>query len=156
MKLLKHITSELDRAMVSNIRNNIEHKRDKFPEKNEIEIVCTVVGETLKMMEDAGICPLIYHYSGETSDHYNRKATFLKNYRGGEIIINERLEHMGCGLPGTSNPIIIVPSLHIGDSLEQLRFNYIETSDYVELWKDYPKRKTRITPEEQSEITGRE
>ncbi len=37
--------------------------------------------------------------------------------------------------------MIVVPSMHIGDSCEPVLFSYEELSDYSLTWRDYPRRR---------------
>jgi hypothetical protein len=148
ISFLREITTELEKAQVCDVRNRIEHRRLDFPNKAEIERACRAIEETVSKMEAAGICPLIYLYAGMTIDLYRRRFVKLRDYRGREIEIVAPSQYEACNLPSALQPQIVVPWMHIGDSLELLRFRFEETSDYVEMWRDYPKTITRIPSDE--------
>jgi hypothetical protein len=141
--LLRKITFTLETSQVHNIRNRIEHRRPDFPSYDEIKNACDIVKTIMADMETAGVCPLIYLYAGTNADQYGRDVVTFKDYREREIKINPQSEYLSCGLPSIHTPQIIVPWLHIGDSLELLRFQYEEISDYRKMWRGYPKRRTQ-------------
>ena len=71
----------------------------------------------------------------------------LSDYRGREIAFYEPSQYDAAGLPSLYQPLIIVPGLRIGDSLESIRFVFREASEYVRTWSDYPKRRRRTFDE---------
>lgn len=151
ISLLKEFTTTLERSQVCDIRNRLEHGRRDFPNQEEIERVCSAVSGTLSKMEATGVCPLIHLYAGRTVDHYGRGTITFKDYIGRETTVKLPSQYSVCGLPSSHEPQIIVPSMHIGDSAELLRFEFEETSEYVQMWKDYPKRRPRVPSEEMKE-----
>lgn len=142
--LLREITATLETAQVCSIRNRLEHRRKDFPTQAEIERACSAVADTVSNMEAAGLCPLIYLYAGRTVDQYGRSVVMFKDYRGREIPVRRPSQYDLCGLPSLRRPQIIVACMHIGDSSELLRFKFEEISDYVEMWRGYPKRRPRV------------
>ena len=144
ISLLQKITAKLEKADVCSIRNRIEHRRKDCPIQEEIEIACSAIKEMVNETELAGVCPLICLEAGMTVDEYNRIVMKLKDYRGR---IFEVIQPSWSALP-VDQPIIVLPCMHVGDSIELVRFKFEETSEYVELWLDYPKSKTRVSPEE--------
>lgn len=146
--LLKEITAMLEKSQICDIRNRIEHKRKDFPNQEEIINACNMVKDTLSKIENEGICPSIYFLSKKTGDNYGRGTVEFKDYKGREIVIQTPSNCRGCRLPSILHPQIIVPCIHIGDSYEIMRFKFQESSDYVKMWEQYPKRKLRITPKE--------
>jgi hypothetical protein len=140
--LLREITGVFESCDVSNVRNRIEHKRADFPNQDEIERACGSVGAIVKKMEDWGICPTVYLYAGESTDKYGRVVVKLNDYRGKTIEIERPSQFNPVGLPSLREPHIVVPSMHIGDSFELLRFRFEETSDYTEILRTFPKRRS--------------
>jgi len=151
LRLLREITARLEKSQVCNIRNRIEHRRPDFPNQEEIERACVGVADTVNKMEAAGVCPLIYLYTGRTVDQYGRGLLIFKDYKAREITISQPSLYRVCRLPSIRRPQIIVPCMHINDSFELLRFQFEETSDYVEIWRDYPKRIPRVPSKEREE-----
>jgi len=146
--LLREISATLETCQICNIRNRLEHRRPDFPNQEEVERACGAVSETVNKMETSGVCPLIYLYAGKIVDQYGRGVTIFKNYRGGKIAINEPSQYRLCRLPSFKQPQIIVPWMHIGNSVELMRFQFEEISDYVKMWREYPKRRPQVPSEE--------
>ena len=141
INLLHHVTDTLEASQICDIRNRLEHKREDFPNQQEIIDVCEAVKGVINKMEESGISPLIYFYSGKTTDEYNRGASTFRNYRGREIRINIPTQLSACRLPPISAPLIICPLMRIGGTTMPMRFQYEEISEYTKMWHDYPKRR---------------
>jgi hypothetical protein len=142
LELLTEITTTMETSNIANIRNRIEHKRPDFPTQEEIEDACSILINIIGKMEVAGLCPSIYLYAGGEIDSYTRGYLIFKDYKGREIRIARQSRHNFCSLPSIKRPLLIVPWIHIGDSAEVIYFEIEESSDYVNMWKDYPKRRT--------------
>ena len=154
IELLREITGRLEKYQVCDIRNRIEHRRPDFPSREEIEAACGAVADAINKMETAGVCPLIYLYTGRTTDQYRRSLVTFKDYKSREITIRQPSQYRLCGLPSIQVPQVIVPWMHIGDSFELMRFQFEETSDYVKMWQEYPKRRLQAPVEELKEDFG--
>lgn len=139
--LLHRIYATLEGSQICDIRNRLEHKRTDFPNQEEIQASCEAVKSIIIEMEESGIVPLIYFYSGQTIDEYLRGATSFRNYRGREIKINIPTQLDACNLPHLTVPLVICPLINIGDTTEPMRFQCEEMSEYKKMWYDYPKRR---------------
>lgn len=148
IKNLIEVASELERSNVCNVRNRIEHRRVNFPNGDEIKETCNIVAKIINKMETLGICPIVYIYKAYKVDQFGRGIVFLEDYKGRKFDVRLPGQFMMLGMPSSRSPQIIVPSLHVGESADFLRFSFKESSDYVDLWKDYPKRRTRLGPEQ--------
>jgi len=144
MVLLANVTTTLEAAQVHGIRNRLEHKRPGFPSREEIVEACNAAADTVKEMETSGLSPLVFLYSGAASDRYGRATVTLEDYRGRKIEVRRPSQHTLCGLPHLEIPQIVVPSMHVGDSSEPMRFAYMESSEYADLWRGYPKRRSHL------------
>lgn len=152
INLLMEVARELDSSNVCGVRNRIEHRRVDFPNRDEIKESCDTVAQIIRKMEKVGICPMVYVYREYRVDQFSRGVAFLEDYRGGKFELRVPGQLMFSHLPSPTETQIIVPCLHLGESADVLRFSFEEGSDYVDLWKDYPKRRTRLS----SEIKKRE
>lgn len=143
LDLLKEVASSLSRANVSNIRNRIEHPREKkeFPCRDEIKRMCEVISNVIKDLIDFGLCPSVFWSTEIHVDSYDRRFTTCKDCRNREIELIISPQHNYCRFPNTSNPLVIVPGVHVGDSGELMRFHFEETSSYTEMWKNFPRKK---------------
>jgi len=146
--LLENITATLEASQVHSVRNRIDHPRPDFPNQAEIEKACAAVAGIVEPMEVAGICPLLYLYSGHQVDQYGRATAILKDYRGRQIGVRKPSQYEECRLPSLRSPQLAVPAMHIGESAEFLRFRLEHTSDYTEMWRGYPRRRMRLPSEE--------
>ena len=142
LDLLKEATTSLSRANVCSIRNRIEHSREKkeFPSKDEIERMCEVISSKVKDLIRFGLCPSVFWLMELSQDKYNRDFIKCNDWDGREIIMIISPQHSYCRFPNFSNPLVIVPGMHIGDSGEIMRFRFEETSSYTEMWKNFPRR----------------
>ena len=81
-----------------------------------------------------------------------RGDILFQNYLGRKIRIAQPSQCIQCRLPNPFVPQILVPSIHVGDTNEIVRFKFEETSNYVKMWKDYPKRKPRVPTKEDEQV----
>lgn len=141
ISLLHNVTGTLEGSQICDIRNRLEHKRADFPNQKEIIAACEAIKGVVNKMEESGISPLVYLYSGETIDKYGRGFISYRNYRERGITISVPSQLRACRLPPPPAPLIISPSMHIGNTREPMRFECQETSEYTKMWQDYPKRR---------------
>jgi hypothetical protein len=139
---LEWISSQLSKVGASEIRNKLDHKRPDFPSRHEIEDACKGIEEVVAIMESEGILPSVFYFVGEEFDQFHRGIVIMRDYKGTEVRFNRPSSFEACGLPDFNRPLIIVGSLRFGHSIEPLRFQYEESSDYVEMWRGFPRRKT--------------
>ncbi|MBY0205152.1 MULTISPECIES: hypothetical protein [Paenibacillus] len=139
LNLLTETTAVLTQMKVCDVRNRIEHKRMDFPLQEDIENACKAIDSVITKLEMAGLCPLISLYSGSSLDQFGRGYNILKNYREEETrIFNSQFDP--CKLPSSRVPQIVVHSVRLTGSSENIRFAYEETSENTKKWTNYPKR----------------
>jgi hypothetical protein len=146
--LLRIATETLERVGVCNIRNRLDHKRSDFPSKDELLAVCTGVADMVSRMEETGICPVVCLYAKEESDEYGRGQVVLRDYRGRTVEVRVPSQYPACRLPSLRKPQVVFRCARIDDSVELLRFEFEENSEYVMKWRDYPKRLPRTVTAE--------
>jgi hypothetical protein len=151
---LREITARLTRANTCSVRNRIEHKRPDFPTAEEVQLACTVVADVVEDMELLGICPLIYLYAGSELDEFGRSRDHFRDYRGRDVVMLAPTQHRLCGLPDLNEAGILMPAVHVGDSLDIMRFEYEEASDYATMWSDYPRRRVRTGMSHEPQSAG--
>ncbi|MCP3026588.1 hypothetical protein [Halobacillus sp. A5] len=140
---LKEITSILENANVSNVRNRIKHNRPihEFPKIDELEKTSRVIEELVNKMEVNGIIPQLYIYSGTEVDQFGRGVTNYRNYNNVLLQLSNNSQFIRCGLPDYMNPQLTIPNVNINNSIEKPRFLYQDKTLYSNYWEDYPKRK---------------
>jgi hypothetical protein len=144
LEMLGLVTESLNRAEVANLRNRLGHRRTDFPDQDEIERCCSQLGELIEQLETVGLCPTVRLPQSASSDEYNRGIAILRDFRGREIRLLRPSLFGACRLPGIGGPIVVAPCMHIGDSAELLRFRFSEGSRFREMWKEFPKRRSRL------------
>jgi hypothetical protein len=156
---LRGLTAKMDQAQVCSIRNRMQHRRreHEFPSQDEIESVCSSTGSVVAEMEESGVCPSIYLHAGTFKDRYGRTAVTLRDYKGREVTLHEPSPYSRANPTSFDQPVIVVPWIRIPGSSEPIRFRFEEESEYTELWRGYPKRRTRAadTETEPQRITDR-
>lgn len=139
--VFRGISASLEKANVCNVRNRIKHDRPvtEFPQKEEFIAVLDAVNESIKKLEQYGIVPTVFMYSGSKKDRYGRELSSYLDYQGNEISMF--INSLNSGMFIKNKTLIIINSLHFKNSIEKLRFSIKEESEYSYLWEDYPKRR---------------
>jgi hypothetical protein len=144
LKCLESVTARLQKVDCCNLRNRIDHMRKDFPTRNEIEIVAAEIRDVIRFMEHSGICPTLYRVVTIRQDPFGRSVVTTANYAGDEIAFRLPSLYEVVRLPHVHDPVLVVPSLHVGDSIEPLRFELVESSDYSRIWANFPRRRLRL------------
>lgn len=139
-KTLTEASSLLRDGMICDVRNRLEHKREDFPSRDEIEKCCDAIASAVRVLISYGLCPVDYYRVEAKTDQYGRIIHIYRNYSGHEISINYFPTHLLSYNPPGDGPIAITPSIHIGDSSDLFYADIVNISEFVEMWKDYPKR----------------
>lgn len=155
INLLQGSSSALQRSSVIAVRNGVIHPKQKFPTKTEIDVCCDTLRETVEALEEAGLVPTVYATLKVQGDAFRRHEVTSVNYGERQLKWSPSPAlHVIKTLPHPRDPQVIVPSLHLPNTDEVLRFSVEEDSDYREMWKNYPRRKPP-TREDEEEIGER-
>jgi hypothetical protein len=147
VNFLEEIYVKFEKSNICNLRNRIDHKDTidtVFPTKKEIIDSLNVISEIINAMELNSFCPLVCYYDSSYRDKYGRLIYKYKDYKGRIYEIRKSTVYEICNLPDDFVPQIIIKSMHLGSSLECIRFKYLELSEFVKIWSNYPRRKERI------------
>jgi hypothetical protein len=144
LELLRDTTKAFESPDMCEIRNRLEHKRPDFPTQSEIEQTCMSISEALRKMELSGICPLVYFMTSIRSDSFGREVMSLCDYQGRNYDLHQPSQYKLVRLPSGRQPVVLIPWLHVGESLDVVRFSIHEPSEFTEMWKEYPKRRSRL------------
>lgn len=137
---LANVSALLRNGMICDIRNRLEHKREDFPTRDEIEKCCDAMATVVRNLVAAGLCPVDYYITEAKTDRYGRVVHIYQNYSGHEVELNYFPSHILSYRPPGNGPIAITPTVHIGNSSDVFYAHIVNVSEYVEMWKDYPKR----------------
>lgn len=142
LKLLNNIAHTLESKNISNVRNRIKHNRPihEFPTISELDDICLAINEVVQKMELEGVLPTTYINSGTENDEFGRGFVKYKNYKGSSIYLSNSSQFIRSGMPLYKKIQLILPSVHINNSIDKIRFNYLEKTRYSTYWYDYPKR----------------
>ena len=105
----------------------------------------------MNKLEINSLWPNVYLFKNLNSDKFRRMNYTFEDYKGRTIDLTPTSEFIANRLIGIRNPQIILPNVHIGNSLEVLRFKYNEPSEYLKYWKDYPLKKVKSKNNENPE-----
>jgi hypothetical protein len=156
IKLLQRSNSSLQQSSVISVRNGVIHPKQKFPTRTEIDSCCDSLRETVQALEVAGLIPTIYATVKVQDDAFRRVEVTSVNYGDRPLRWSPSPALRAIkSLPSVREPQVIVPSLHLPDTAEVLRFTVEEESDYRELWRSFPKRRPP-GKEDLEEVEGRQ
>jgi len=145
INLLNEISFILESNDVSNVRNRIKHNRPihEFPKSNELETTYKAIYDVAKKMETEGILPTVYIKFGNEIDEFGRGFIKYKNYKSEVLLISNSSRFIKSGMPLYKKLQVCLPNVHIKNSIEKLRFGYLEKTEYSNYWSNYPKIKVK-------------
>ncbi|MCM2578045.1 hypothetical protein [Streptomyces meridianus] len=150
IELLSEMTRVLEGGQVSSIRNKLQHSRDDFPSKDELNRFLESVGKFLEIAEGSGLCPVLFRPVGHHRDASGRSSYSFSDYRSREHVIHRPSSIGNTGMPGLLKEQFIIPVAKVSKSTEVLRFSVGTHSTYNELWQDWPRY--RATADRRSEL----
>lgn len=100
----------------------------------------------------SGVAPSTYLETTRFRDAFGRAQVVFKDSGGHEISISTPSRYRIAALPSFDEPQVITPWIRIGNSAEPLRFSIGESSDFAEIWRGYPKRRSRISEEDKEDL----
>ncbi len=132
----------LNQSGVMNVRNRIDHSGGAFPSAEEIGNTCDTLESVVLELESFGLVPSVYTATEVKIGQSGLVKILSKNDSGIEVAWagSPVLRAIG-SLPDFEDPQIIVPKLHVLDTAEPLRFKLTEDSEFVALWKGFPRRR---------------
>lgn len=137
---LNAIPKALRDGNVCDVRNRLEHKREDFPSAEEIEGCCNVISDSIDLLLNHSFYPMDYYHAETIIDKYGRRKEKYENSKGDSIFVSWPLRHMLSYSPPDLGPMAINKNIHIGDSSDIFIAKIVATSDYANMWQDYPKR----------------
>lgn len=134
------INVKLQESRVFEIRNKLEHNNEELPSAKDMlkgtELLCEVVSD----IQDFGLIPVIFAMKDRHIDSFGRERIVSRDGMGRELTWQPSAALQAIkSLPAKDEPQIIVQGLNIPETNEPLRFVIEEDSDYVDMWKEYPK-----------------
>ncbi|MGP3998660.1 hypothetical protein [Streptomyces sp. 8N706] len=139
IETLSEMTRILESGGVSSVRNRLQHSREDFPSKEELDKFLGAIDEFLELAEESGLCPMIFHAVGNHRDSFGRATYQLRDYRGREYSAQRPSGTGAPGMPGLMRDQFVIPAARLKSSGEVLRFEIGTTSAYTEIWENWPK-----------------
>ncbi len=150
INLFLEVTQVLEGAAVASVRNGVDHKRERFPSLQQIELACIAITQIMGKLESSGACPNVHIFDGSETDAFGRSMSILKDYRGRTARFLRPYRYRRSGMPSLRTPQFVMSWAHIDDSTEVLRLTYQEESDFLKMWRNYvaiPSLSLTPTPE---------
>lgn len=148
--LLREVGQGLLRGNVKDIRNRIPHTGGEFPSRAEFETALLAIEQSVLSLEDAGASPLVSLPIRRTTDSFGRASRELVDYRGRKTTLYQPSELTSANIPPPHRPQVIFREARLRGSSEVLRFRFEEESDFVQMWRGYPRRVEGSKPTPQS------
>ena len=133
LALLRESTSRLDRGLVIQVRNGIDHDRATFPSATDVRAATDALLEVVKSLTSFGLVATVYHFGGERVDEFQRRLITMRDDRGREVILRSPTLGPAPGLPAVRSSQLLVPSFHVGATSDIVRFVPVEASSYFPL-----------------------
>jgi hypothetical protein len=132
---LEAVPAVFSRGNVLDVRNRLEHKRDPFPDRSEIEGALSAIEACIASLEAVGICPSVYLPTRSRAESPGRSELVLRDYRGVEhsLFLPSRVGRVS--LPVWSEGQLIFKGARLAGTDECLRFRYSEPSEFRTFWK---------------------
>lgn len=139
LKLLDEIYLTLEASEVTSIRNRLEHRRDPFPTRDEIEKCCLALRETSTKLETVGLFPVLHATECINRELRGRVTVTSRNYSGRKLswTVSPAIFAIP-SFPSLDEPQILVWGMHIPETQETVRFKIRENSEYMKMWEGYP------------------
>lgn len=149
---LQNITHSIEKSNIMGIRNKLQHNRDSYPEKSELIESLSHLSSVIKNIESLGYHPNSYWKSKMVIDEYNRINVVYVDSNNNKLTLELASEYKGSGLP-LNDSMVIIPSIQIGKTKENIRFEVTENSNFKHMWENYPKKRKFIKKKDAGQIT---
>lgn len=149
---LQNITHSIEKSNIMGIRNKLQHNRDSYPDKSELAESLSYLSSVIKNIEALGYHPNSYWKSRLVIDEYNRVSAVYVDSNNANLNLELAPEYKGCGLT-LNESIVIIPSIQIGETNENIRFEVVENSNFKHMWENYPKKRKSIKKKDVEQIT---
>jgi hypothetical protein len=139
------IEAGLRQAKVDQVRNDFSHYRRTSPEVAQMAESLEAVAKAVRLIENLGFGLNVFAPTGETADRWGRRIVHFQGPRSLEHAISRPSSLQWAGLPSLQNNQFLVRAAAFEDANEVLRFDRGYSSDFSEMWSDYPKPRRAIS-----------
>ncbi|MGW6506049.1 hypothetical protein ACWGCP_00530 [Streptomyces niveus] len=143
VKKLQEVSRVLVNDEVYLARNEWLHGRRNLTTFEKVRSSLQAIRSAIQLMEDSGFSRIPYAVLDRTTDGYGRRISTLGSARGFRFSLTYPNRFDWLDLPGDGEAVHIMNSAVFSPPSHVLRFTSEMSSDYTEMWSDYPKRKPR-------------
>jgi hypothetical protein len=140
--LFSDIVELLEKARTAEIRNGVQHYREKdnFPKTaNLLDCVKSLV-MALDLADTANFFPKTYWVRDNTTDGYGISKWNLEDYNGRKIQITLPYTFTGILKPSFDKPYVVGHRQILGEGTSIIILSFEEESSFAKFWEGYPFR----------------
>ncbi|WP_162602843.1 hypothetical protein [Streptomyces sp. CS090A] len=143
VKRLQEISRLLVSEEVYSARNDWLHGRRDVISSEKMRSSLQAIRSAVQLIEDCGFARIPYAVSDRTTDGFGRRVATLGSARGFRFSLTYPNRFDWLDMPGDGDVIHIMNAAVFSAPNHVLRFTSEMSSEYTEMWADYPKRKPR-------------
>jgi len=142
-KTFDSVAMAVKRSKLSAIRNGLDHKRSKddFPSISDMKEFCCQLQTALQLSDQNRLFPKVYWKARFEKGEFGQTAHIFRDFKGGTITlrgpsvlaVNPRI--------WWNRPHVIAPGNLLGYPNGEIVLTFRETSEYAQIWSNYPRRK---------------
>jgi hypothetical protein len=135
------VTKLLQQANIAGIRNGIDHFRDadSFPKSDEILGCLSRLQEAILRADTYRYFPKLYWLTKREGDRFGLVEYEYRDYRDRALKLYGPSAISGTPRNMYQHPVVIASGNLIGLPNAQLRFVFVDQSEYVKYWVGYPR-----------------
>jgi hypothetical protein len=141
LEVLREASRLMMAANVPDVRNEQLHYRRSHGDLERLVAGLTSVERTVALLEDAGLTRTLYYPDRREADRWGRRTVYFSDRRNREIALGLPSSFSWLNLPSLSQPQYLVTSAQFAEPNEIVRVTLANSSEYTELWKNFPLRR---------------
>lgn len=152
---MRAVVTRMHAGDVMGVRNRIPHGGGVFSDGDSLRACLSAIEDSVNLLEGTGLFPLVFNYVSSSTDEFGRRMAVLRDYRGRSVTLSSPSELLRVDLPSTRDSQLVMKCARITSTAAVLRFRYQVSSEYAEMWADYP-RVLEAAPDEVQQASQRE
>jgi len=135
---LRDVTSVLEGASVSRVRNAMSHFQRSSSNIDDVEKAVLAATQAVERLDRLGFIRVPYTATRITSDEWSRSVVVMRTRDGDEVSFSRPSRIGYVGMPSHTSPQYLVRSAILASPNETLRFRTGDDSPFTEMWSGYP------------------
>jgi hypothetical protein len=140
ISLLTDVSKRLIAGNVSDVRNEQLHFRRSTADLERLLKCVSAVEQAVRTLDNAGLTRVLYTEKRRESDAWGRSTVFMADRHGREIAFGRPNSYRWLHLPSLDRPQYLIACAQFADPNEPLRVSQGMTSEFTQLWSNYPRR----------------